>query len=191
MTVHETHPVRRPILSRRRLLRPAIVVPVLLAAAILAGVSAYLFQPWKLFVDDVVDDALPVAQAPAGDAGDGRGFDVLASGRFVSHEHDTTGTVRVLALPDGSRVLRLEDFETSNGPALRVWITDAPVLEGTDGWFVFDDGRYADLGALRGNIGDQNYDLPADVDLDELTSVSIWCDRFNVSFGAAELVPGP
>ena len=68
-----------------------------------------------------------------------------------------------------------------------MWLTDAPVIEGTDGWRVFDDGAWVDLGALKGNVGSQNYAIPADVDLAQLTSVSIWCDRFDVSFGAAEL----
>ena len=93
-------------------------------------------------------------------------------------------------MPDGSRVLRLQDLQTSNGPLLKVWITDAPVLPGTDGWGVFDDGGYVDLGELKGNIGSSNYPLPADVDLSRLTSVSVWCDRFNVSFGAAAAGPG-
>ncbi|MGH3330306.1 MAG: DM13 domain-containing protein [Nocardioidaceae bacterium] len=167
----------RPAVRRRpRLLRPAIVIPVLVVGTLLTGVLAYLFQPWKLWVDDVVDEAPPAAAST-----------VVAAGRFVSHEHETTGTVRVLRLPDGSRVLRVEDLETSNGPALRVWITDASVLEGRDGWFVFDDGRHVDLGELRGNVGSQNYALPSGVDLVELHSVSIWCERFHVSFGAAEL----
>ena len=84
-------------------------------------------------------------------------------------------------------MLRLEGLDTSNGPDLHVWLTDAPVLEGRAGWFVFDDGAFVDLGELRGNQGDANYPLPADVDLEDLTSVSIWCERFAVSFGAAEL----
>jgi hypothetical protein len=95
----------------------------------------------------------------------------------------------VLELPDGSRVLRLEDLSTSNGPDLQVWITDAPVVEGRDGWGVFDDGRYVDLGELKGNIGSSNYPLPPEVDIAELSSVSIWCARFAVSFAAADLEP--
>ena len=63
------------------------------------------------------------------------------------------------------------------------------VIDGPDGWFVFDDGEYVDLGSLKGNKGSQNYAIPADVDLADLTSVAIWCDRFSVSFGAAELSP--
>ena len=95
----------------------------------------------------------------------------------------------MLRLPDGSRVLRLENLRTSNGPKLQVWLADAPVLPGKDGWYVFDDGRHVDLGALKGNIGSSNYPIPADVDLAALPSVTIWCDRFNVSFAAAELTP--
>jgi hypothetical protein len=68
-----------------------------------------------------------------------------------------------------------------------VWLSDAPVIDGRDGWHVFDDGAYLSLGPLKGNIGDQVYDIPADTDLTRFTSVSVWCDRFDVSFGAAPL----
>jgi hypothetical protein len=108
-------------------------------------------------------------------------------GEFISHEHGTSGTVRVLRLPDGSRVLRLENLDTSNGPDLKVVLSDAPVIPGKRGWHVFDDNEHRKIGNLKGNKGSQNYVIPADVDLTRLTSVSIWCDRFNVSFGAAAL----
>lgn len=52
---------------------------------------------------------------------------------------------------------------------------------------MFDDGRHVDLGELKGTIGSSNYPVPADVDLAGLSSVTIWCDRFNVSFAAAAL----
>ena len=111
----------------------------------------------------------------------------LLRGRFVSHEHGTSGRVRVVSQPDGSRLLAIEDLDTSDGPDLRVWLTDAEVSE--DGWRVFDDGRYVDLGELRGNKGNLVYELPREVDLADYQSVSIWCERFSVSFGAAALVP--
>ena len=69
-----------------------------------------------------------------------------------------------------------------------MWLTDAPVIEGADGWFVFDDGDYVDLGALKGKKGNQNDPIPASVDLSGLSSVSIWCERFSVSFGARRAV---
>lgn len=115
-------------------------------------------------------------------------FVELSRGTFISHEHGTTGTVRVLQLADGSRVLRLENLDTSNGPDLKVVLSDAPVIEGKAGWHVFDDNEHAKIANLKGNKGSQNYGIPTDLDLSVLRSVSIWCDRFNVSFGAAELV---
>jgi Electron transfer DM13 len=164
---------------------------ILLAAAAAAVVGALVFEPWKLVVDERVQEAAPGA-APARSAGAEplvTGPVVLARGTFVSHEHDSSGSVTVLRLPDGSRVLRLEDLQTSNGPLLQVWLSDAPVVEGTAGWRVFDDGRHIDLGDLKGNIGSSNYPVPPDVDLAALPSVSIWCARFHVSFGAARLQP--
>ncbi|MFJ7217464.1 DM13 domain-containing protein [Amycolatopsis sp. NPDC098790] len=180
--------------TRRLLTRPWFV-GVLVAG--LAGVAAglYWFQPWRLWVDETVQEALPagaptsqpsvprqsVPQQPA----------ELASGTLISHEHRTTGTVRILRAADGSLVLRLENLETSSGPDVHVWLTDAPVKPGKDGWGVFDDGKHADAGKLKGNKGNQNYPLPAGTDLAGYTSVSLWCDRFDVSFGAAELTtPG-
>ncbi len=162
--------------------RPAVLIPAILVVLGLLIVAAGAFQPWRLVLDQTVDEAVPAAAAAAAPT-------TILSGQFISHEHDTQGTARVLETADGQRVLRLEGLRTSNGPDLKVWLSDAPVLPGTDGWFVFDDGEYVDLGALKGNVGNQNYAIPADVDLTDLSSVTIWCDRFNVSFGAAELTP--
>ena len=180
--------------SQRWWRRPAVLVPLVLLLVIVLTIGAWLFQPWKLFTDEVVDEALPLPAA-ASSAPTSPGTtpeptpepQVLAKGRFISHEHETTGRAEVLQLPDGKRVLRFEDLKTSNGPDLKVWLAAAPVIPGTDGWFVFDDDEFEDLGPLKGNIGNQNYRIPDSVDLKQLSSVSIWCDRFSVSFGAAEL----
>jgi hypothetical protein len=180
---------------RKWLGRPWGVAALVVGTAV-AAVGLYWFQPWKLWVDETVRDALPAATATPDAAEPAAGAKTptpsgprtLASGELISHEHRTSGSVKVLRLADGTRTLRLENLDTSNGPDLRVWITDAPVKEGTAGWRVFDDGKYVSLGKLKGNKGDQNYALPADLDLNRYTSVSIWCDRFDVSFGAASLV---
>ena len=175
--------------ARRRLLRRPAAIVALAVLVVAAGVGLYLFQPWKLVVDQTVSEAAPVVTAPeVVDAADApAGPTVLATGELITHEHATTGSVHLLQLPDGSKVLRVEDLDTSNGPQLKVWLTDQPVIEGRDGWHVFDDGRHVDLGDLKGNLGSANYPVPADADLTGLSSVSIWCDRFDVSFGAAEL----
>ncbi|MGW0469487.1 DM13 domain-containing protein [Streptomyces sp. NPDC003027] len=157
------------------------------------------FKPWALWVDETVREELPSAvatEAPASAPPGGTptpsaapsGPRTLAEGRLISHEHATSGSVRLVRLEDGTTTLRIEGLDTSNGPDLRVWLTDAPVKSGEAGWHVFDDGEYVSLGKLKGNKGDQNYALPAGVDWSAYTSVSIWCDRFDVSFGAAELV---
>ncbi|WP_373558807.1 DM13 domain-containing protein [Streptomyces sp. WZ.A104] len=179
--------------------RRTLVLSAVVAAVVLAGVGLYWFQPWKLWTDEKVSEALPstspLPPTPAASPSAGStatpsapaGPRTVAQGGLISHEHTTTGTAKIVQLPDGSRTLRLESLDTSNGPDLRVWLTDAPVKEGEEGWHVFDDGKYVSLGKLKGNKGDQNYPIPADVQLADYTSVTIWCDRFDVSFGAAEL----
>lgn len=184
------------------LMRKPLVIGVLVVGLAVVAVGLYLFQPWKLWTDETVNEALPTAAPPtstpagptkpdkpaaSGEPRESAGPMTLASGEFITHEHATTGIVKIVRLPDGSRILRLENLDTSNGPELKVWITDAPVEPGQDGWDVFDDGAHLSLGSLKGNKGSQNYTLPAKADLDKYTSVTIWCDRFNVSFGAAEL----
>ncbi|MDW8804316.1 DM13 domain-containing protein [Streptomyces scabiei] len=187
---------------RKRLITGLVVVTVMGVAA-----GLYWFQPWKLWQDRTVTESLPgtvveisplpeaTPEANAGAANAGaspspsapRGPVTVASGGLISHEHTTTGTAKLVRLADGTHVVRLENLDTSNGPDLRVWLTDAPVVEGRAGWHVFDDGAYVSLGRLKGNKGSQNYPLPDDVDPSSYTSVTIWCDRFDVSFGAAEL----
>lgn len=183
----------------RKVLTGPLVIAVLVVAVGGAGFGLYWFQPWKLWQDETVQEALPgvaetsaspgeaPSEEPSEPASPAAGPQTLASGELISHEHATSGTVKLVRLADGSHVVRLENLNTSNGPDLRVWLTDAPVKQGKAGWHVFDDGKYVSLGKLKGNKGSQNYVLPGDADPSSFSSVSIWCDRFDVSFGAAEL----
>src|SRR5690242_19267231 len=136
--------------TRRRWRRRSVLLPAAVVLALVVAAGLVWFEPWKLVVDESVAEPAPAAAAPAGVAEVAPV--VLASGRLVAHEHATTGEALLLGLPDGSRVLRLQDLATSNGPRLRVWLIDAPVLPGREGWHVFDDGRYLDLGPLKGNV---------------------------------------
>ncbi len=149
-----------------------------LAAAGAAG-GAYWFEPWKLFVDAEAHD-----ESPAGVAG--LPVKVIAEGSFRSLEHTTTGRAKVLSLEDGTRVLRLEDLATSNGPKLVVMLSSTPATE--DGWSAYDDGPHLVLEPLKGNRGSQNYPIPAEVDLSRYASAVVWCERFSVAFGSAPLL---
>lgn len=181
-------------------------MPVLAVAAVVVGLALWAFQPWRLFTSTTVNEALPAAPSgpaapseppvtsgsPSAQTATSTGATpaapvTLATGTFITHEHRTTGTVAVLRLANGARVVRLENLDTSDGPDLHVWLSDQPVRSGSAGSGVFDDGTHLDLGSLKGNKGDQNYPLPADADLGQFTSVSVWCARFHVSFGAAAL----
>ena len=112
----------------------------------------------------------------------------MATGNFTGIAHKTTGRALILRTADGGHVLRLEDFHTSNGPDVRVYLVKGN--NGTNTAFIKAGGdNFVDLGALKGNIGDQNYTIPANVNLDEYKSVSIWCRRFTVNFAGASLEP--
>lgn len=165
------------------------------AVAALA-IAALVFKPWLLFVDVAVDDTLPtLAPVPSASSTEPDATPdpepaapvQLAGGELISHEHETSGTVRIIENPDGTRVLTLENLSTSNGPDVHVWLATAPVVPGQDGWFAADDGVWVDLGLMKGNLGNQVYDIPAEVDLAAFPSVYLWCAQFAVSFGAASL----
>ncbi len=139
------------------------------------------FGVHTLFVDSTVDEAAPnlVSDAPSGE-----NIATLANpiGQFVGRGHATSGSASVLGFGE-ERVLRLEDFATDNGPDLNVYLVSAPGSASDE--VIASD--YVDLGDLKGNIGNQNYEIPPEVDLERYSTVVIWCVRFGVSFGLAEL----
>ena len=181
------------------------------AVAIALGVLVVVwFEPHKLFLDEQVDEALPTAPAvtspvtttapePAATnaspapttaqpahppASRPPRLEVLTQGEFRSLEHSSSGTAKLLLLPNGDRYLRFEDLDTSNGPDLVVYLSPKPA---SDDWHGWDEGAFLDLGSLKGNVGDQNYLLPADSDLSKYQSAVIWCRRFKVGFAVAPL----
>lgn len=176
--------------------RPLILVAALV---VLAG-GWYAFRPERAFIDETVNESLPeVAAAPASDTAAAMAPmapatmasdtamampDPVATGQFHSNAHETKGTATIHALADGRRVLRLTSFSTSNGPDVRVYLVAAEDV--TDNETVKRAG-YVELGKLKGNIGDQNYEIPASVDLTKYRTVTVWCARFSVNFGSAPL----
>lgn len=170
-----------------------------------AAVAWYLVSP--LFITNEVNDEFPMAataqvpdymtraeveaemikaaDVPAVEASEGMPAGAptaLASGTFEDADtfHKGTGMATLYELEDGSAVLRLEDFKVTNGPDLHVLLStsDDPA----------DDlGGYIDLGSLKGNVGNQNYPLSAEVDISQYRSVVIYCEPFHVLFSSARL----
>ncbi|MBI2359413.1 MAG: DM13 domain-containing protein [Deltaproteobacteria bacterium] len=148
------------------------------------AITWYLFRPELLFINRTVSEKFPASGKEATSASSAP--TVLSRGSFHGLAHETKGVATIYELPDGKRALRLTEFETSNGPDVRVYLVAA--LEAKDNETVRRAG-FVDLGAMKGNIGDQNYEVGADIDLGKYRSVSIWCHRFGVNFGAASLAP--
>jgi hypothetical protein len=109
---------------------------------------------------------------------------IVSSGAFSSGAHATKGTATIYKLDDGTRIVRLTDFGTSNGPEVHVYLSPATAVKSNED---VTSGGFVDLGDLKGNTGNQNYPLPSGVALDRYHTVSIWCARFHVNFGSAIL----
>ena len=146
---------------------------------VIAAVALWAaFRPERLFVNAKINEAMPASA-------DATGADtVVASGSFHSVAHDGKGTASIYQLSGGKRILRFTNFETSNGPDVHVYLVAAN--DATDSEMVKKAG-FREIGSLKGNIGDQNYELPADVDLARYRAVTIWCQRFSVNFATAPL----
>jgi Electron transfer DM13 len=153
-------------------------------SVVVLAIAWYAFRPELLFINKTVNEELPVAQSAPLAMSKKTEPMVLGKGDFRGLAHETKGAATVHQLPDGKRILRLTNFETSNGPDVHVYLVAAEVAN--DNATVKQAG-FVDLGSLKGNKGDQNYDVPAGTDLDKYKSVSIWCARFGVNFGAATL----
>src|SRR5215813_13402691 len=149
---------------------------VTLLVLIVAGFAAwYAFRPERLFINHKVNEQFPTASAATSQ---------LASGQFHSGAHETKGMAAVFQLADNKKMLRLTNFQTSNGPDVHVYLVAAADAKDNE---TVTKAEVVDLGSLKGNIGDQNYELPANADLSKYRAVTIWCKRFSVNFGTAPL----
>lgn len=196
-------------------MRSLIQRPAAKALLAIGGVGGAAIAWWlvsPLFLDSEVDEAFPttaIAAAPTTTTKEAVapsttspaseptttsttttvvGPVELASGTFVDGDaaHQGSGSATIYELEDGSRLLRFEDFEVTNGPDLHVFLVPNPDPTGRD-----DVAGYLDLGELKGNIGNQNYEIPDDVDLSEYGSIVIYCVPFHVLFSTATLTVGP
>jgi len=166
-----------------------------IVAAIIIPFGVYTLSP--LFINTTIDEKLPetalVTESEdlmmekdemAGKMEDDTMMQesrvaVMLSGAFVGVGdgiHDAQGHALVVPLEDGQKLLRLEDFSSTNGPDLYVYLaSDSSASD------------YVSLGRLKANNGNQNYDIPAGFDLTKYYTVLIWCKQFSVLFGSAEL----
>lgn len=163
---------------RRPDLRAAVIVAYLLTAVV-AGV--YLGR--STFFDDEVNERVVRVTPPSADGVETlRTRNVLlARGGFEPVAHSVTGTATAIRTEADGNVLTLTNFEVDNGPDLRVYLVAGPARDESE----VED--FEDLGALKGNKGNQQYDIPRGLDLERYSTVVIWCRAFSVNFARAPL----
>ena len=166
---------------RRPGLRVAVIGAYLLTAIVVGG---YLGR--SMLIDDEVNERVVRVTPPAPGRGASGAAErlrnvLLRRGSFESAAHPAEGIATTIRTAAGARVLTLTNFEVDNGPDLRVYLVAGPAREESR----VDD--FEDLGALKGNKGNQQYELPPELDLERYSTVVIWCRAFSVNFAWAPL----
>jgi hypothetical protein len=110
----------------------------------------------------------------------------IQTGTFHGQVHSTSGRASIYEGSGNKLTLRLTKFKTSNGPDVHVLLIAANDAQDNDN-FLKNNVERVELGKLKGNEGDQNYDIPAGTDLAKFHTVAIYCERFNANFGTAPL----
>jgi len=136
--------------------------------------------------DDAMQDSMKHDTMKRGDTEPDKNRKALFTGTFHGKVHSTSGRATVYQGAGGKRILRLTHFKTSNGPDVHVILVAARDVK-DDANSLGSSVERIELGKLKGNEGDQNYELPENIDLGKFQTVSIYCERFNAVFGAAAL----
>ena len=155
---------------------------VIVVVIILAIIGWYLFRPERIFIDTAVNESLPEAGDTDATAADGP--KTLSKGTFHGVAHDATGNAEIIELADGKKILRFTDFKVSNGPDVVVYLSSVNDANDND---TIKNSDFILVSELKGNVGDQNYEISPDVDLSKYNSAVIWCRRFGVNFAVAPL----
>lgn len=157
---------------------------ILAGGIVLIATAIYFTGAYTYFIENRVNEKLP-QMTPVDQQHLSREPKIVKQGNFVNADsfHKGNGQAYILEYPDGKKILRFENFQTINGPDLFVYLskTDSPTGD------LKSLGDYIDLGRLKGNIGDQNYDLPQDISLTYFQNAVIWCKKFGVLFPYAVL----
>ncbi len=148
----------------------------LVAIALLTG-AWWAFRPEKLFINQKVNESAPFSASGEPQP--------IYTGELQGKAHATAGRATIYRAEGGKRFLRLSDFSTSNGPDVHVLLLKTKTE--ADKEVLFGESDRIELGSLKGNQGDQNYDLPANADLNQYQTVAIYCERFHVVFGSSQL----
>jgi hypothetical protein len=135
--------------------------------------------PWKAIVDQQLETPLEEPAPP--ELATAR---LVAQGTFHRVEKEGKGSARVHELADGRRILRFEDFEVSTNTDLFVWLSEAVGPRTT---VEAQAARRVSVGNLKSTLGNQNYDVPADLPTDRIRSIVIWCEPVSVAYIAASL----
>lgn len=151
---------------------------IILIVLVVLVIAWYLFRPEKLLISSKVNEDFPEANSDESR--------VTFEGNFTGVAHGAQGVATLYNMGDGDQVLRFTDFSVSNGPDVHVYLVAADNPMDSD---TVKQSEIYELGPIKGNVGNQNYDLGADVDLNKFTSVVIWCKRFGVNFAVAQLEP--
>jgi len=157
--------------SSKKWFLAGIGVPILV-------IAWWAFRPEKLWVNVKVNEAAPFSSSA--------GVQPVYTGLLAGRAHPTSGRASIYQAPGGKRDLRLADFTTSNGPDVHVVLaqsSDASLKQD----FVKGQLDDVELGLLKANQGDQNYDLPDSANLNRYDTVVIYCERFHAIFGVAKL----
>ncbi|MEV6241319.1 DM13 domain-containing protein [Lentzea sp. NPDC051838] len=170
-----------------------ILIPVAVVLVVALGVGLYLFQPWRLLTVRETHEALLVpASTPAQTQTQAATETAVkapespkevATGEWRSLEHATTGKASLIKLPNGAHSVQFASLDTSDGPDLYVYLSPHASSSSEK---TFGQG-FTSLGKLKGNRGDQVYEIPAGVDVSTIRSVVIWCQRFSAGFAVAPL----
>ena len=134
---------------------------------------------WRLIIDQQVDTPLDEPPLPAMATAP-----VLGQGPFYDIEKDSKGTARLFRLPDGTHALRMENFEVNQNTDLFVWLDTAVAPKTSRD---AQSAEYWVLGNLKSTVGNQNYLIPADVPINRVNSIVIWCDPVAIAYAAAAL----
>jgi hypothetical protein len=153
-----------------------IAIPVFVLGFIAGNAFWYLASP--LWIDREVSESLPADLVTT----------PVASGAFRDADgvHQGTGQADILRTGGGAALVRFTEFRVTNGPDLEVWLVAEPDPQTSAD---VASSAWVSLGQLKGNVGDQTYTVPVDVDLSAYGSVVIWCEQFGVLFAVASLTP--